>query len=347
MKQWLAIGICVISILFNGCCAKSNNVSDSAVSLPMIQDSFDSPTALATSVSTSESGKLNVNITDHSYVSNPQEAGNELDETQFCPPSSDKLVSSWNRRLPKICIDPGHYYGVNTVTGEKSYGYVEGDFTLQVALNLQRILLEKYGIESFLTRETGTIDLHGYSDYELDSMYLELRGAVAKEQDCDFFLSIHTNANLPNANDYPPLLQPKQITKTIVLANELCCQDETWIAVANAIGENVSTVNVEEGIAEERPFIKAEAGNIPDWSDWWNDSLTQPGAVLRRLGEHGDYYGVLRGANKQGIPGIIVEHGFHSVPEMRYAASYGDLAMRWAEADADGIAEGLGISPKN
>lgn len=249
------------------------------------------------------------------------------------------------KKLPKICIDPGHYEGGNQIYGEKSYGYAEGDFTLQVAIELQKILLEKYGIESCITRSARVINLPGYTIEDMGSVGLESRVEVAMEQDCDFLFSIHTNANLPDANQYPTLLQPIQITKTIVLVNAICCDDATWISVANEVGKNLSKVNVEEGFAEDRPFLAGKPGSVPEWTDAWNDSLTATGAVLCRHGERGDYYGLLRCAAENGLPAVIVEHGFHTVPEMRNVAMNGDLAQRWAEADADGIALGLGITP--
>ncbi|MBQ9374077.1 MAG: N-acetylmuramoyl-L-alanine amidase [Oscillospiraceae bacterium] len=263
-------------------------------------------------------------------------------ETAAPPASTAPDAPVWR---PKICIDPGHYAGVNAITGELSYGYVEGDFNLKLGLALQEILWEKYGIEACLTRSTGSITIHGYTDYELDRGNLELRGAFAAEQGCDFFISLHTNANLPDANDSSTFLQPIGITKTIVLANTLCCSDEKWLAAANSVGLRVSAVSAELGLSDGRPFRCGAVGDVPDWSDEWNDSLTLPGAVLRRLGENGDYYGVLRGSAQAGVPGVIVEHGFHTVAEMRELAANGDLAARWAEADADGIAEALGIPP--
>lgn len=62
-----------------------------------------------------------------------------------------------------------------------------------------------------------------------------------------------------------------------------------------------------------------------------------------RHGNHGQYYGVLRGAEEAGIPGIIIEHGYHTVPEMRNAAKNGDLKSKWADADAEGIASAIGF----
>ena len=68
-----------------------------------------------------------------------------------------------------VCIDPGHFAGKNAAYGIDSFGYAEGDFTLEVALSLRDILKETYGIDSYMTRESGSIILDGYQDQELDS----------------------------------------------------------------------------------------------------------------------------------------------------------------------------------
>lgn len=58
------------------------------------------------------------------------------------------------------------------------YGYGEGIFTLQVGLFL-REELKKYGIESYMTRETDSITLGGYTDRDLDKGHIRLRGEYA------------------------------------------------------------------------------------------------------------------------------------------------------------------------
>ena len=268
----------------------------------------------------------------------------EAPEPKSEPAPEPAVSDAPTEPLPRICIDPGHYAGVNQFVDEEGVVYCEGDFTLEVALNLRRILWDRYGIEAVLTRETGSITLGGYTDWDLDEYGLGLRGSYAAEQGCDFFISLHTNANLDEANGYPTMAQPIDITKTIVLANIPCCESERWLHVANAIGESMTEKNYELGLSSDSRFLDASVGTVPEWSDEWNDSLVLPGAVLRRLGERGDYYAVLRAAAGEDVPGIILEHGFHTVPEMRRMAADGTLAEAWAEADAEGIAAGLGLA---
>ena len=62
-----------------------------------------------------------------------------------------------------ICIDPGHYEGKNAVDPE-GVAYTEGDFTLELALELRKLLKEDYGITACLTRDSGTINMGGATE---------------------------------------------------------------------------------------------------------------------------------------------------------------------------------------
>ena len=193
-----------------------------------------------------------------------------------------------------------------------------------------------------MTRETDDITLDGFTNGDLDNHHLSLRGTFAQGQ--DLFLSLHTNANLDNANGYPTCNQPIGINKTLVFVNQTAAQSAEMIALANAVGEQLSAVNEALGLSGSSGFRPAKPGRLHDWSDAFNDALDTPGAVCYRPGDNGqDYYGVLRGAASVGVPGLIVEHGFHTVAELRRLAMEGDLAQQWAAADAAGIAEGFGF----
>lgn len=244
-----------------------------------------------------------------------------------------------------ICIDPGHYIGKNAVDGEESYGYCEGEYTLKIGLSLREILKTKYGIDSYMTRETESIILNGKKDINLDGSNIALRGEFAASDNADLFVSLHTNANNENANGYSTNLQPASITKTIILVNLLGCADENVINACNSIGERVSNVNYNEGIAVTNEFTKVSVNNVKEWTDSFNDALNTPGTVLCRIGDNGkDYYGVLRGAASVNKKGIIIEHGMHTTAAMRKVAMSTNLYEKWAEADADGIAFGYGFT---
>jgi N-acetylmuramoyl-L-alanine amidase len=240
----------------------------------------------------------------------------------------------------QICIDPGHYAGKNAVTGSESYGYAEGDFTLALALKLRDILKEKYGIDACMTRDTGSITLGGYTDLELDQAHLALRGEYAA--DSDLFVSIHTNANADNANGYETCSQPLEISKAMIFVNSVGLTSDETINACNSIGTNLTKTSYELGISFTDAFDTVTVGNVTPWTEDYNDGLNNIGTVLSRMDGGEDYYGVLRGAAAVGVPGIIVEHGMHTVPEVRKLAE-DNLDEYWAEADAYGIAYGFGF----
>ena len=55
---------------------------------------------------------------------------------------------------------------------------------------------------------------------------------------------------------------------------------------------------------------------------------------------------MLRGAATVNVPGLIIEHGFHTIPEIRKLVLTGELLEKWADADARGIAEGYELMKK-
>ena len=245
----------------------------------------------------------------------------------------------------KICIDPGHYHIATEVTEADEYSYIEGDFVLELALELRDVLKEKFGIDSVLTRETDSITLGGYTDFELDSAHISLRGEYAAEEDCDLFVSLHTNSNEEDANGYPTFFQPMGVSKPIIFVNQVALNSETAIKIANATGTKLASVNYELGIAETDEFREVKMGSVEEIVRGYNDSATEIGTVVIRTGKKDpDYYGVLRGASNVGIPGMIIEHGHHSVPVVRRAAACGALTEAWANADAEGIAYGFGFT---
>lgn len=245
----------------------------------------------------------------------------------------------------KICIDPGHFHKPGEVMEVDEYAYVEGDFMLEVALELQEQLKWQYGIDSCLTRDSATITLGGYTDEELDSAHISLRGEYAAEEDCDLFVSLHTNSNAENANGFETFSQPLALNKPIIIVNTVALESEIAMKAANAIGTKLASVNYEIGLADSDEFTKVTAAEIGEWTQEYNDGLNQSGTVVIRTGKKNpDYYGVLRGATNVSIPGMIIEHGYHSIPEIRQAAVIGDLKEVWALADACGIAYGFGFT---
>jgi len=266
-------------------------------------------------------------------------ATNETAMTEI-PVSSTILASNI-----KVCIDPGHFDIAKEVADADEYRYVEGNFVLDVALKLRDILYWEYGIDVSMTRDTDSITLEGYTNEELDSAHISLRGEYAAEEDCDLFVSLHTNSNEEDANGYPTFFQPIEVNKPIIIVNTVALTSDIAMNAANSVGENLAATNYELGLSILDDFKTVSAENISEWTQGYNDGLNEVGTVVVRTGKKNpDYYGILRGATNVGIPGMIIEHGHHSVQEVRKEAVEGDLAKVWAEADAAGIAAGFGFS---
>ena len=276
--------------------------------------------------------------------SSPQQYKYEIDIVVRDPQKykAEKSISILASNI-MVCIDPGHFAGKNMVSEDISYNYAEGDFTLQLALELKQILKKEYGIDSYMTRETESITINGYTDSALDSGHISLRGEYAALNKSDLFISLHTNANEDNANGYATRMQPLAINKPIIILNTVACSSKQAVNTANAIGMNLAVASYQLGIATTNQFLAIAPHEIKQWTATENDKLHTPGSVYCRLGNNGDYYGVLRGASNVNIPGMIIEHGFHTVPQMRKEAIEGNLKTIWAKADAYGIAYGLGF----
>ena len=242
-----------------------------------------------------------------------------------------------------ICIDPGHFQTKNAIEGEDGYGYSESMAVLKLGLTLRDSLKKNYGISCVLTRTTESITIDGFTDKNLDGGHISLRGDMAGRAGADLFISLHTNSNNSHANGYPTNTQPIAINKPLIILNSLAKESELCINIANKTGENLSIVNFNEGLSKSKDFDSVKKGFLSEWSVAKNDSITINGSVYYKMGENGDYYGVLRGANLAGVPGMIVEHGFHSVPEVRKKAMQSDLINKWADADAKAIAAGFGF----
>lgn len=258
--------------------------------------------------------------------------------------SPDKYTGEAGEEIPAtnliICIDPGHFEGKNAITSD-NLAYAEGDFNLSLASELEQTLKNNYGISSKLTRSTGSITIGGYKDQQLDSSHISLRGEFS--ENCDLFVSLHTNANLENAGGSPTEQQPISINKPIIFVNSAALDDPTALRIANEIGSRLAEASFDKGLSTTRTFRTAGAEDVLEWTDAYNDSRNKEGTVCKRTGTNGDYYGVLRGASNVQVPGLIIEHGFHTVPEVRQAAVNEDLKNVWSKADAEGIAAGFGL----
>ena len=153
--------------------------------------------------------------------------------------SPDKYKGEAGKEIPAtnliICIDPGHFEGKNAITSD-NLAYAEGNFNLSLASELEQTLKNNYGISSKLTRSTGSITIGGYKDQQLDSSHISLRGEFS--ENCDLFVSLHTNANLENAGGSPTEQQPISINKPIIFVNSVALDDPTALRIANEVASS-------------------------------------------------------------------------------------------------------------
>ena len=70
----------------------------------------------------------------------------------------------------------------------------------------------------------------------------------------------------------------------------------------------------------------------------------QKARIENREGKHGDYYGVIRGATAVGVPGLILEHSFHTNPAATKWLLKDSNLDRLAQAEAKEIARFYGIA---
>lgn len=90
------------------------------------------------------------------------------------------LARQLGLRVAKIVIDPGH--GGHD-PGAIANGVTESELVLDVALRLEKLLLQIPGVEVVLTRRTN------------EFVPLEERTAIANREKADLFLSIHANSH--------------------------------------------------------------------------------------------------------------------------------------------------------
>jgi N-acetylmuramoyl-L-alanine amidase len=180
-----------------------------------------------------------------------------------------------------ICLDPGHGNYANA----GAYGYTETEKVLSVALYLKSIF-EQSGVDTvFLTRTRNDVDIS-----------LTQRTAMANNANCDWFLSIHSNASSnPNTNDVIVLIEEKRQfgdNRTAVSSTrELGLGEAYWKGTADVLATIAS-----DNIA--RVYRITNSGMRLDWTFFGG---TNGGFTL----------GVLRTSL---MPALLTEGAFHTNP---------------------------------
>jgi N-acetylmuramoyl-L-alanine amidase len=178
--------------------------------------------------------------------------------------------------VSRIVIDPGH--GGHD-SGAMGKGVSEAELVLDVALRLEKLLLQVAGVEVILTRRTD------------DFVELPERTAMANREGADLFLSIHANAStsaLPhgvetyflnfatnlsaaavaareNADSTQAMASLPDLVKAIALNNKVDESHELASHVQNALIERLRTANktLKDLGVKQAPFVVLIGAAMP------------------------------------------------------------------------------------
>ena len=199
----------------------------------------------------------------------------------------------------KICIDAGHS-GPDYNKCSAIPEYAESAVMWELGLLLKKHL-EDLGAEVILTRFSRDMD-----------KALVARGMAAAG--CDMFISLHTNAVAKGMNEAVDYVAVYHLTSDAMAA----CDDisaEMAKVLAPAIA---SAMGVNQGYKILTRLADSDRNNDGVMND--------------------NYYGVLHGARMVDVPGLILEHSFHTNTRVvRWLLNDANLD-KLAKADADAIA---------
>ena len=183
-----------------------------------------------------------------------------------------KYDETEGKTMYKVCIDSGHYAKYNRSPGIPEYYESEAMWKLHLLL---KNYLEAMGIEVVTTRSNKSKDLA-----------LQTRGK--KAAGCDLFLSLHTNAvgsAMNESIDYVAIYHLTEDTTTKA--------DDISKEFANLIAPVIANLM---GTKQGYKVLTNKSSNDRNGDGMFNDN----------------YYGVLHGARLADVPGLILEHSFHT-----------------------------------
>ena len=137
---------------------------------------------------------------------------------------------------------------------------------------------------------------------------LDLYERGRKAKGCDAFISLHSNAASAESVDY--------------------------VVCMHQIDDNCGKMDeTSEKLAKK--LANCVAGVMGAKAQTWD-----------KKGNRGDYYGVLRGAHAVKVPGVIIEHGFHTNAAQCDWLMKDENLQKLVDAEAAAIAEFFGVEKK-
>ncbi|MBQ8983574.1 MAG: DUF4214 domain-containing protein [Lachnospiraceae bacterium] len=235
--------------------------------------------------------------------------------------SSDDLARDMNEMLSKemyggtgpvvVVLDPGHD---SLHCGAAGNGLREEELTLKIAQYCKEEL-EKYGnVKVYMTRNDGSC-LNPASNAEC----MKARCRFAASVNADVLVSIHIDAGSDSRTGAMAL-----VAKNGVYRDDLS-------TVTQDVGQQILDELTKIGFASRGLYIRM--------SDSQGEEFRYPN------GATADWYSIVRNSIKNGVPGLIIEHGYISNPSdvAKYLNS-DDKLKKIGIADATGIAEYFGLS---
>jgi N-acetylmuramoyl-L-alanine amidase len=202
---------------------------------------------------------------------------------------------------PCVCIDAGHYAKYNRCPGIPEYYESEVMWRLHL---MQKKYLEQLGIDVITTRPNQAVDLA-----------LHERGK--KAENCNLFISDHSNAVGNGMNETIDYVALYHLTDD----NTTTCDD-----ISKEVSNKLAPVIAEiMGVEDGFKVLSRKADNDRNSDGIMNDN----------------YYGVLHGARLVNVPGIIIEHSFHTNSNTVRWLLKDDNLDKLAKAEAECIASYL------
>ena len=198
-----------------------------------------------------------------------------------------------------ICLDAGHYGNYNQSPAASEYYEAQAMWKLHL---LQKKYLEEYGFKVITTRENQENDLA-----------LQERGQ--KSNGCVLFISNHSNAVGSYVNEAVDYVAVYHLTED---ANVEC--DDISKEVA---GELAPVIAKKMGVSQGYRLVARKSGNDRNGDGLMNDN----------------YYGVLHGARSVNVPGLILEHSFHTNTKSTKWLMAEENLDKLARAEAEVIAK--------
>ena len=135
-----------------------------------------------------------------------------------------------------------------------------------------------------------------------------------KGKGCDLLLSLHSNASTSEATDYPVAIVFRDDNKTLL--------DEHSESIGQVLADTVTVIMATK--QKGRTMTRAYSGDR-DGNGYKDD----------------EYYGVLHGAKMAGVPGVILEHSFHTNARAANWLLENANLRRLAKAEANAIVDWL------